>query len=425
MVGGNIAGSARARSRSPSSTTSRRSSTVPPTAPRRCCSCVSFVVLAVVYALQRQPVPPMERALSFDDRAPLPRAARRSGERGAAARRRPGDGAVRPLRLREDHRAAGAGRARPPRGAGASPSTARPGSTGARGLFGSPRSGGVSASSSRSTPSSRTSRSPANVGYGLHRWAAREREAPRAASWRSGWASPSSSTAGRASSPEASASGWRWRGRSRRARGCSCWTSRSPRSTPRPARRCAPSCAACWSAPASRRWSSPTIGSRRSRSATGWRCMVDGAVRQVGPVHEVFGAPADVEVARVVGTENVLPVRLRRPRRRAGRGRAGSVELVARRSRRAGGDDAYACIRAEEVVLEDAPEAPPPRRATACPARSSRRAATRGRWSGSGSTAASRWSRSSPAPSAERLGLAPGRQVPAIVKAPAVRLVGR
>ncbi|HEY6101122.1 MAG TPA: ABC transporter ATP-binding protein, partial [Anaeromyxobacter sp.] len=40
--------------------------------------------------------------------------------------------------------------------------------------------------------------------------------------------------------------------------------------------------------------------------------MVDGAVRQYGRVHEVFGAPADVEVARVVGTENVLPVRLAR-----------------------------------------------------------------------------------------------------------------
>ena len=38
--------------------------------------------------------------------------------------------------------------------------------------------------------------------------------------------------------------------------------------------------------------------------------LVEGSIRQVGPVHEVFSAPADVEVARVVGTENVFPARL-------------------------------------------------------------------------------------------------------------------
>ena len=85
--------------------------------------------------------------------------------------------------------------------------------------------------------------------------------------------------------------------------------------------------------------------------------LVDGTVRQLGAVHEVFSSPADVEVARVVGTENVFPARLLRREdglvvvRAAGRG-GGAVELVALDP---GGmeDEAYACVRAEEVVLEE------------------------------------------------------------------------
>ena len=82
--------------------------------------------------------------------------------------------------------------------------------------------------------------------------------------------------------------------------------------------------------------------------------LVDGAVRQVGPVHEVFSAPVDVDVARVVGTENVFPSRL--VRREGGLvvvrtvGPSGA-QLVAVDP---GGveDEAYACIRAEEVLIE-------------------------------------------------------------------------
>jgi len=82
--------------------------------------------------------------------------------------------------------------------------------------------------------------------------------------------------------------------------------------------------------------------------------LIDGSVRQVGPVHEVFSAPVDVDVALVVGTENVLPSRLVRREgglvvvRTTG---PGGAELVALDP---GGvdDEAYACIRAEEVVLE-------------------------------------------------------------------------
>ncbi|HTP50481.1 MAG TPA: ABC transporter ATP-binding protein [Anaeromyxobacteraceae bacterium] len=82
--------------------------------------------------------------------------------------------------------------------------------------------------------------------------------------------------------------------------------------------------------------------------------LLDGAIHQVGPVHEVFSAPVDAEVARAVGTENVVPSRLVRRvdglvvvRAIGARG----PELVAVDP---GGveDEAYACVRGEEVLLE-------------------------------------------------------------------------
>jgi molybdate transport system ATP-binding protein len=82
--------------------------------------------------------------------------------------------------------------------------------------------------------------------------------------------------------------------------------------------------------------------------------LVDGTVRQVGPVHQVFSSPMDVEVARVVGTENVLPARLARREHGLVVVRAGpATELVAVDP---GGveDEVYACVRAEEIVLEPA-----------------------------------------------------------------------
>lgn len=79
--------------------------------------------------------------------------------------------------------------------------------------------------------------------------------------------------------------------------------------------------------------------------------LSDGRIRQVGPVHEVFSSPVDVEVARVVGTENVFPARV--VRRDGGLivVRAGETDLVAVDP---GGveDELYACVRAEEVILE-------------------------------------------------------------------------
>ncbi len=151
--------------------------------------------------------------------------------------------------------------------------------------------------------------------------------------------------------------------------------------------------------------------------------LVEGRIRQVGPVHEVFSAPDDVEVARVVGTENVLPSRL------AGRDqgllvvRAGGAELVAVDPGGVEGD-AYACIRAEDVVLE--------------PAEETHLSSARNRLAGSvisrrdegplvrvavdcGIRLVALVTRAS----ADRLALAPGSRVQAVVKAPNVRVVPR
>jgi molybdate transport system ATP-binding protein len=151
--------------------------------------------------------------------------------------------------------------------------------------------------------------------------------------------------------------------------------------------------------------------------------MVDGSVRQVGPVPEVFGAPADVDVARVVGTENVVPVRLDRRADGLAVVRAGALELVGVDP---GGleHDAYACIRAEEIVLEEAPGAPSSARNLlpgAVVRRSEEGPLVRIALDCTGVTLVALVTR----PSAEKLGLVPGRRVAALVKAPAVRLVAR
>ncbi len=150
--------------------------------------------------------------------------------------------------------------------------------------------------------------------------------------------------------------------------------------------------------------------------------MVEGVVRQVGPVHEVFSAPADVEVARVVGTENVLPVTLARRADGLAVVRAGPIELVALDP---GGlqRDAYACIRAEEIVLEEAPGAPSSAQnllAGVIAQRSEEGPLVRIRLD-CGVPLVALVTRAS----AERLDLVPGRRIAALVKAPAVRLVAR
>jgi len=150
--------------------------------------------------------------------------------------------------------------------------------------------------------------------------------------------------------------------------------------------------------------------------------LVDGTIRQVGPVHEVFSAPVDVEVARVVGTENVLPARLVRREDGLAVVRAGEAELVAVDP---GGveDQAYACIRAEEIIVE-----PPEAHASSARNRLAAEVVSL-RPEGPlvrvtldcGVRLVALVTRSS----AERLGLAPGARVAAVLKAPSVRIVTR
>jgi molybdate transport system ATP-binding protein len=81
--------------------------------------------------------------------------------------------------------------------------------------------------------------------------------------------------------------------------------------------------------------------------------MVDGRIRQVGPMAEVFRRPADSAVARSLGVETIQPALVE----------ANDEGLVALRVRDvvlaalaegpcAIGDQVFACIRAEDVVVE-------------------------------------------------------------------------
>jgi molybdate transport system ATP-binding protein len=153
--------------------------------------------------------------------------------------------------------------------------------------------------------------------------------------------------------------------------------------------------------------------------------LVDGTIRQVGPVHDVFSTPVDVDVARVVGTENVFPAKLIRREdglavlRTTG---PGGAEIVAIDP---GGidQDAYACVRAEEVVLE-----PVNGHASSARNRLSGIIAAR-RDEGPlvritlecGVRLVSLVTRAS----ADRLGLVAGSRAYAVVKAPSVRIVPR
>jgi molybdate transport system ATP-binding protein len=148
--------------------------------------------------------------------------------------------------------------------------------------------------------------------------------------------------------------------------------------------------------------------------------VVGGRIRQAGPVAEVFAAPADRDVARVVGTENVLPARVASRADGLASVAVGSATLLAIDP---GGvtDDVFACIRAEEVSLE-------PSDGTATSARN-RLPATVTATALEGPLVRVHLDCGFPLValvtrhSADQLRLAPGASVAALVKAPAVRLV--
>lgn len=81
--------------------------------------------------------------------------------------------------------------------------------------------------------------------------------------------------------------------------------------------------------------------------------LVGGRVRQAGPIAEVFGRPADVDVARVLGVETVLPARITELSDGLARLDVAGRTLFAVDSGLFG--EVFACVRAEEVTLERSP----------------------------------------------------------------------
>ena len=85
--------------------------------------------------------------------------------------------------------------------------------------------------------------------------------------------------------------------------------------------------------------------------------LVGGAIRQVGPVHEVFSRPIDVEVATSVGVETVVPgeiVEIGESADGLVTARVGAAQI---RAAHAGvvPRTVFVCIRAEDVILEGSP----------------------------------------------------------------------
>ncbi|MGH8056151.1 MAG: molybdenum ABC transporter ATP-binding protein [Candidatus Entotheonellia bacterium] len=76
-----------------------------------------------------------------------------------------------------------------------------------------------------------------------------------------------------------------------------------------------------------------------------------GRVCQSGSVHEVFSQPSDAAVARIVGVDTVEPGKILQVADGLATVAVGSVQLVAL-AQDAGSGDVYACIRAEDVILE-------------------------------------------------------------------------
>jgi molybdate transport system ATP-binding protein len=151
--------------------------------------------------------------------------------------------------------------------------------------------------------------------------------------------------------------------------------------------------------------------------------IAEGRIRQLGPVEDVFSRPSDLEVARIVGVETVVPARVAG---REGEGllviEAGSVRLLAVDPGEVA-DQVFACIRAEEVVLEKG---------------SAARVSARNRLRGRVATLAPegalvRVTLECGFPlaalvtrrSQEELGLAPGAEVTAFVKSPSIHLIPR
>ena len=79
--------------------------------------------------------------------------------------------------------------------------------------------------------------------------------------------------------------------------------------------------------------------------------MVDGELRQIGSVQEVFRSPADPAVARALGVETVVPAVVEGEPDGLVTLRIGDVRLIAVADAPPGAE-AFACMRAEDVIVE-------------------------------------------------------------------------
>jgi molybdate transport system ATP-binding protein len=152
--------------------------------------------------------------------------------------------------------------------------------------------------------------------------------------------------------------------------------------------------------------------------------IVDGTIRQLGPTLEVFDRPADEAVARIVGVETVLPAVVVAASDGLLRLRVGDAELTAL-GERAVGTDVLVSIRAEDVILVREPDG--------TTGTVSARNHLRGRVVAiepAGALQRVRIDCGFPLvaavtrPALDELALAPGSPVAAIVKAPAVHVIG-
>ncbi|HLK68108.1 MAG TPA: ABC transporter ATP-binding protein [Bryobacteraceae bacterium] len=87
--------------------------------------------------------------------------------------------------------------------------------------------------------------------------------------------------------------------------------------------------------------------------------IVDGRIRQTGPIQEIFRKPADAQVAASVGVENVLPARIVAQADGLVTIQVGTSTLQSADSgavpSQAAAIPVYACIRAEDVTLTSEP----------------------------------------------------------------------
>src|SRR5271157_3140264 len=83
--------------------------------------------------------------------------------------------------------------------------------------------------------------------------------------------------------------------------------------------------------------------------------MIEGRVRQAGPVREVFRQPADAQVAESVGVENVLPAEVVSRDRGVVIVQVGAAHLECVDAGESGA--VHACVRAEDVAIAREPTA--------------------------------------------------------------------